>query len=478
MSGERPFRSLPRPEDVRRALVDLLGEDRVHEERGLDGVFVASAVSVDDVQGVLAVARRHRIPLLARPGDLDTSRLTAPAGGGILLDVGGMNRVLEVNHSERYALVEPGVTWRRLQRRLDEDGHDLALPTAAVPRGLTIWSSAVLGGTQGLSLAHGALGESVWGIEAVTAEGELVRSGSGSMGGAESGWWGRGPLPDLTGLFLGWRGATGVITRLAVSLRPRKRYLRRLLFPATTRRTAIAGAVRAAREGLFDEATVLSWALPRLLLGVRGPLVRHPGEPEAYLHIDFTADTRPELEYKRLRLANALNRATRRGGAFDEPLVLEDLAGLAPALSSLHDLPLRLPPPLEGERWSFLGGYGPTSRLVDGAERVEGALRGRELPTAVLIRIVQGGHYGLLHAFAPVRRHADKDLARVLDAQREALEEVLSLGFVPHRFAPELGEQVYARVHGGSHALTNRVRALLDPDALLDPGRWGLPVPA
>lgn len=476
VSSKTPSRSMPAAGEVRAALVDLLGPERVRADAALEGVLVASATSVDEVREVLAVARTSRVPILARAGDLDTAGLTAPTGGGILLDLSGMNRVVEVNHSERYAVVEPGVTWRRLDARLVEDGGDLALPTAATPAHLSVWSSIVMDGVgTGTSLGQGTLGEAVWGVEAVGAAGDLVRTGVGSVTG---GWWGRGPLPDLTGLFLGWHGATGLVTRIALSLRKRKRYQRRLVLPASTRRVAIAGAIRAAREGLFDEALVLPWSLPRLLLGVRGALRRDATEPEAYLHIDFTADTRPELEYKRLRLGQALSRASRRGGDFDEPVTLDALARGSDRLRGLSDLPLKLPDPEPGERWSILGCHGPTSKLVDAADEVEAAYVSAGLMPTVMVRPVHGGHFGIVHAVSAVHRDPDADLGALRAAQGRALEALLALGFLPHRFSPELGRTVVARMHPGSQRVAMRLKRLLDPEGLLDPSRWGLPAPA
>ncbi len=472
MTSKTRSRSPDTPE-LRAALVDLLGSDRVRADEALEDVVVASVTSTEEVQGVLAIARTRHLPLLARSGDLDTAGLAAPAGGGVVLDLTPMNRVVEVDHSERYAVIEPGVTWRRLDARLLEDGGDLALPTLATPGRLTVWSSIVMDGIgTGTSLGQGTLAGILRGVEAVGAAGDVVRTGVGSV---TTGWWGRGPLPDLTGLFLGWHGATGLVTRIALSLKPRKRYQRRLVIPASTRRVAIAGAIRATREGLFEEASVLPWALPRLLLGVRGALRPDPSEPEAYLHIDLTAETRPELEYKRLRLGQALSRATRRGGRFDEPVTLAALGHGAAGLKSLDDLPLRLADPGEGERWSILGCYGPTAKLVDAVDEVEAAYVAAGIMPTVLVRPVHGGHYGILHAVSAIRRDPGADREPLRAAQARALEAVLALGFLPHRFSRELGRTVVARMHPGSQRLAMRLHRLLDPDGILDPAQWGLP---
>jgi len=391
----------------------------------------------------------------------------------------GMNRVLEVNHSERYAVIEPGVTWLELASRLVDEGHDLDLPTAAAPAHLSVWASSLMDGAGGLALSHGGLARLVWGVEAVLVSGELIRTGAGS---SATGWWGRGPNPDLTGLFLGWRGATGLVTRLAISLRARKRYRRRLLIPASTRRLATAGAIRLSREGFFDDSAVLPWTLPRYLLGIRGPMKRAPGEAEAFLHVDFSAETLPEFEYKRLRLSNALAQSSRRGGHFEHPIELEAFASMSPALAGIHDLPLRLViHEREGEMLSGLGFHGPTSGLVDLAAQLEEAFEAEGLCPILMVRPVHGAHFGILHAFAFCSCDEAEDpeqLERLRKVQTRAMEEALELGYLPHRFPPELSHLVNARTHPGSHRLALRLRRLLDAEGLLDPERWGMIRPA
>ena len=453
-----------------RALIELLGEARVRGEPHLPGVFVASIRSAEEVRELLAVARRFRLPIRPHAAGLETTLLKPPAGGGILLDLRGMNRILEVNHSERYALVEPGVTWRQLYKRLAEDGGDLALPTAATPRGLSVWASTFMEGAAGAALVRGALPEKIWGVEAILSSGETVRTGSAAL---VEGWWGRGPLPDTSGLFLGWQGATGVVTRLSVSLRPQHRHFRRMLVPASTRRVAIAAAIRLAREGLFDESTVLPWLLFRRTFGVEGPLKRHPGEPESYLHVDLTADTLPELEYKRLRLSQNLVRAARRGGSFDEVVDLNLLSRVAPMLKPLRDLPLKLP---LGEASSLravaVGCQGPISRLVDAADLVEEAAGAEGVSACTVVRPMRGAHFGVLH----VAFDGGTDgVAAAETAAERAVERLLPLGFVPHRYPPRCARLVGAKLHAGTKRLSLRLRRLLDQEGLLDPAAWGLP---
>ena len=69
-----------------------------------------------------------------------------------------------------------------------------------------------------LGMIGGSGAEFLNGIEAVLGSGELVKIGSYAL---SKHWYGRMPLPYLAGLFIGWEGTTGIVTKAAIKLWPR-----------------------------------------------------------------------------------------------------------------------------------------------------------------------------------------------------------------------------------------------------------------
>ena len=70
-----------------------------------------SAASVAEVQGVLQVANKYKLPLWTY-GNGKNFAYGGPApkqAGYLVLDLKRMNRILEVNEESGYCLVEPGV---------------------------------------------------------------------------------------------------------------------------------------------------------------------------------------------------------------------------------------------------------------------------------------------------------------------------------------------------------------------------------
>src|SRR5688572_31891 len=87
---------------------------------------VASAAvapaSVEQVQAIMRTANQHKIPIYP----ISTGRNLAYGGsapvysGSVVLDLKRMNKVVEVNERNAYALVEPGVSYFRSEEHTSE----------------------------------------------------------------------------------------------------------------------------------------------------------------------------------------------------------------------------------------------------------------------------------------------------------------------------------------------------------------------
>ena len=185
---------------------------------------VASAAiapaSVEEVQVVLKIANRFKIPLYPfSTGKNLTYGGSAPVlSGSVILELRRMNRILEVSEKNAFALVEPGVTYFDLYRYIRE--HKLKLWIDCPDPG---WGSLV-----GNALDRGAGRTALpyrdhfsahCGMEVVLADGDLVRTGMGALPGSKT-WqqfqYGVGPIVD--GLFA--QSNFGVVTKMGFWLMP------------------------------------------------------------------------------------------------------------------------------------------------------------------------------------------------------------------------------------------------------------------
>ena len=225
------------------SLADIVGEDRVsnsQEElfiysrdsgaqppRKVD--FVVMPETVEEIQEIVHLANKEKVPITPLGGGLTLSALVVPNKGGIVLDMKRMDRIIEVNEINRYAVVESGVTQAALKSYLEKNFPHLQHSTPEAPPTVTVVGNALIQGHGHISPRYGVNSDMINGMEVILPTGEVCKIGSCSV---SPYWFTRGPLPDLSGLFIGWFGTTGIVTKLSIRLYPKPKYREVFAFSA------------------------------------------------------------------------------------------------------------------------------------------------------------------------------------------------------------------------------------------------------
>jgi 4-cresol dehydrogenase (hydroxylating) len=190
--------------------------------RGSDE-FDASAVvcptTVEEVQAVVRIADEHRVPLWTiSQGRNNTYGGPAPrVKGSVIVNLRGMNQVLEIDEDLAYVVVEPGVRWFDLYEALEAEGGRLWTSIPDLGWGSVIGNCTEYG--RGYT-PHGDHAENVCGMEVVLPSGEVVRTGMWAMPGSEVAHAYRHPFgPQLQGLF--HSSGLGIITKMGFWLQRR-----------------------------------------------------------------------------------------------------------------------------------------------------------------------------------------------------------------------------------------------------------------
>ncbi|MBN2254136.1 MAG: FAD-binding oxidoreductase, partial [Deltaproteobacteria bacterium] len=183
--------------------------------------YVVLPKTTEEVRQVLVLANEKKIPITPMGGGMSLSALVVPTRGGIVLDMKRMDQVLEINEINRYALIEAGVSQGALKTHLEKYHPRLQHSTPEAPPTVTVVGNALIQGHGHISPRYGINSDMINGMEVVLPTGEVCRIGSASI---SPHWFTRGPLPDLSGLFIGWFGTTGVVTKLSIKLYPKPRY--------------------------------------------------------------------------------------------------------------------------------------------------------------------------------------------------------------------------------------------------------------
>lgn len=174
--------------------------------------------SVEQVQAIVRLANEHRTPLwpVSRGKNLGYGASAPRMPGTIVLDLGRMNRILELDVDLGYCVLEPGVGFFDLYEHLQRERAPLWM---SVPG--NAWGSVI-----GNALDHGIgytpyglHARNLCGLEVVLPDGDLLRTGMGAMSGNHS--WHLFPLsfgPDWTQMFT--QSNLGVVTRAGLWLQP------------------------------------------------------------------------------------------------------------------------------------------------------------------------------------------------------------------------------------------------------------------
>ncbi len=175
--------------------------------------------SVEQVQQVMKVLNEHRIPVypISTGKNLGYGSAAPVQRGQIVMDLRRMNRILSVDPDLCTALVEPGVTYQQLYDYLQEKKLPLWFSCPA-PSAI----AGPLGNTVDRGVGYTPYGEHFLfssGMEVVLADGEVLRTGMGSMPNSNT-WqvfkWGYGPTLD--GIFT--QSNYGIVTKLGMWLMP------------------------------------------------------------------------------------------------------------------------------------------------------------------------------------------------------------------------------------------------------------------
>ncbi len=187
--------------------------------RDLPAGLVLRPANVEQLAQAVAEATAAGCAVIPRGGGMSYSGGYVPAeADSVLLDLRGMNRVLEINRDDMHVTAEAGTSWRELREALA--GTGLRTPYWGTLSGIhaTIGGSLSQNSIFWGSGHYGSAAESVLSLKVVLADGTVLDTGS--AGRKNAGPFFRQHGPDLTGLFCGDCGALGVKAAATLRLVP------------------------------------------------------------------------------------------------------------------------------------------------------------------------------------------------------------------------------------------------------------------
>lgn len=184
------------------------GHDESHFPDALPEA-VAWPRSAGEVKGIMDLCGAHRIPVIAFGVGSSLEGHILAVHGGISIDFSEMNAIVAIHPDDMDVVVQPGVTRKQLNAALHGSGLFFPVDPGA-DASLGGMAATRASGTN--AVRYGTMRENVLGLEAVMADGRLMRTG-GRARKSSSGY-------DLTRLLVGSEGTLGLFTELTLRLHP------------------------------------------------------------------------------------------------------------------------------------------------------------------------------------------------------------------------------------------------------------------
>lgn len=204
---------------------DALSEGRLHPTKKPDIALPLCVVfpgSTAEIRRIVLLGDKEKTPIVPYGGGSGLMGGALSVRTAIVLDLRRMNKILEIDAAALSARVQAGAVLESVEQKLNEQGfilgHDpWTLPVATIGGAISTNSMGYRGGK------YGSMGNQVLGLEAVLANGEVLTTRAVPKSSAGI---------DLKSLFIGGEGCFGVVTEATIRIfsRPEKRSLHALGF--------------------------------------------------------------------------------------------------------------------------------------------------------------------------------------------------------------------------------------------------------
>ncbi|MFE8703604.1 glycolate oxidase subunit GlcD [Cytobacillus sp. FJAT-54145] len=211
--------------DIKHKLISIVGQENYEDNKASRLVYsydatpnfqslpdaVLSPRNTNEISAIVKVCNEYKIPIVPRGSGTNLCAGTCPTEGGIVLLFKHMNKIIEIDEENLTVTVQPGIITLNMIQEVEAKG--LFYPPDPSSMKISTIGGNINENSGGLrGLKYGVTRDYVMGLEAVLANGDVIRTG-GKLAKDVAGY-------DFTRLFVGSEGTLGVITEATLKLIP------------------------------------------------------------------------------------------------------------------------------------------------------------------------------------------------------------------------------------------------------------------
>ena len=438
---------------------------------------VLMPANTEEVQAIMRIAYKNKVNVIPWVCNLTTAGMANAHEGGIILDLRRMNKVEEINTDALYAVIEGGTTWADFKREMDSNHPDYIGAYTYSPPASGVVTGYLLCGMMDISLAHGGGSFYLVGLEAVLPNGDLIKTGTHMI----SKYWGsRAPVIDLTGMFIGWAGTTGIVTKAAVKIFKKPPFQQAFYVNADTVEHGFPNQMNIAKAEIACDIASNNWAWGFCEAGVKLPFYRDhdAAELESWCVLQAWNEEIMDGKVKALQDICASDKGIE---CIPEGVGLDELPP-GNQLQYFHDLPMQLSNDMDGARGGigeWTGCYCPAfqqATIYREVEKLHDKLGFVEPDHPIMSynRVMDGGHETIIRFNYFGHKDSDeKEKERGRELLREIAKVEVANGGVVYKASYQNSRVNMSNADPNTVKFIKSIKDMMDPDRIMNRGQIG-----